>query len=545
MENAPKKRGRPPKANDPPTQANEPSYEFNSYSTSRDITTGWYMFNVGSNYTPEQVTALISDPIEHNEELRQLSRQIYNQNGIVTNTIDYMTALPTLDSVLVARGKNKVKLKQNKERVREALQLIKDKEFIRDALFKGMLDGTAFYYCETTPPLQDNSKFMSDTDIENISEINSLDVNISMISLPTDYCRIRGLKNSSYVVAFDLRYFTNCEGERLEKKLRKYPKEIRDGYLTYSQSGSGSPWLILDNNKTIVHKIRSTKDEKWGRPMVLAAIPDILYSNYFTDTKRNVLNEINNKIFYQTFPEGKDKGTSALTTKQQQDQHNAVKGAILNKNNRGGTSFVSIAAGTKLDGLKIDSGDIFDEKNEGKLRDEIATDLGFGASLLNAAGTSSYSSQQNNLELISAELFMWIEGISSELNKVINAAIVNDPKNQVEIVFLPITYANREKTVSQMKDLYLQGKGSLSAWIAATGMNVYAYISLMDTELEDGFDEKYLPHATSFTISDSADKSNPDGNLGGRPIEKNPTNKNTIASKSKNSNNQPKPSTSG
>ena len=34
---------------------------------------------------------------------------------------------------------------------------------------------------------------------------------------------------------------------------------------------------------------------------------DILYNDYFTATKRGVLDEINNKVVYQTFPEGKEK----------------------------------------------------------------------------------------------------------------------------------------------------------------------------------------------------------------------------------------------
>ncbi len=548
LESTPKKRGRPPKNKTVETNAvvqeTNSIYEFNSFSMSSDITTGWLGCNLAKMYSPETISNLIANPIEYNEELRRLSRQIYNQNGIVTNTIDYMTSLPTLDSVLVSKGRSKSKSKKYKEKVREALQIIKDKEFIRDALFKGMLDGTAFYYCETTSPIKDKSKFISDGEIENINEINSIDFNISIVSLPADYCRIRGLKNSSYVIAFDLRYFTNCEGEKLERKLKKYPKEIRDGYIEYSESTSGSPWLILDNTKTIVHKIRSSKDEKWGRPLVLAAIADILYSDYFTDTKRNVLNEINNRIFVQTFPEGKDKGTSSLTTRQQQDQHNAVKGAIVNKNSRGKVSVVSVAAGTKLDSLKVDN-TIFDEKNEKSLRDDIATDLGFASSLLNGSSSGNYSTQQNNLELISAELFMWIEQISSELNKVINATVVKDYSNKIEIVYLPITRVNRDKFVDQMKELYMAGSGSKSMWIAATGVNVDAYLSLMQFEIDEKWDKKYPPHLTSYTATDRADDTNPSGNLGGRPSEDNPTNFSTNQTRTNDGNSQPKPSTNG
>jgi hypothetical protein len=413
---------------------------------------------------------------------------------------------------------------------------------MRDALYKGMRDGTAFYYCETSKPIIDKSKFLSDYDVESITEINALDMNVSLVSLPIDYCQIIGLKNSSYVVAFNLEYFNDFTGEKLERKLRKYPKEIRDGYEKWQKGQNANKWLILDNNKTIAHKIRSTRDEKWGRPLVLAAILDILYSDYFVDTKRNVLNEINNKIFYETFPEGKEKGTSALTTTQQENQHNSVKNAVTHKNNRGGVSFFSVAAGTIIKELET-SVSIFDEKNEANLRDDISTDLGFGASLLNGSSSGNYSTQQNNLELISAEIFMWIQSIASELNKVLSANVIKDKKNRVEIVYLPCTFVNKSEFVGHMKELYTEGKGSLQAWISATGFPADAYISLMEQEFDEKWDEKYLPHPTSYTLSDSADKSNPADNVGGRPKDNNPTNNNTNQSKTSNGNNQPKPST--
>ena len=87
-----------------------------------------------------------------------------------------------------------------------------------------------------------------------------------------------------------------------------------------------------------------------------------------------------------------------------------------------------------------------------------------------------------------------------------------------------------------MKELYLQGKGSLRAWIASTGFNSDAYLSLMDMELEEDFENKYPVHQTSFTQS-SKDKNN-----GGRPEIDSPSSESTISSKANNSNDMPSPS---
>ena len=544
IELVPKKRGRPKKIPDDTisnsSDAKNDKHEFNSYSFYQDLTTNFFGQPLLQAYTIEEINTLITDPIANNAEIRKISRHLYNQNGIVTNTIDYMVALPTLDSVVVSRSKDKSN-KKAIESVRQALKIIRDKEFIRDALYRGMLDGIAFYYCETSGIVADKKKMMSDWDVQNITEINTIGTNLSMVSLPTDYCKIVGLKNSSYIVAFDLKYFQKYGSDKLERKLKKYPKEIRDGYLKWDSAKNENSWIILDNSKTLVHKIRSTIDEPWGRPIVLAAISDILYSDYFTDTKRNVLNEINNRIIYQTFPEGKEKGSSALTQPQQEKQHNSVRNAIMQKNNRGGTSFFSVAAGTIIKDLST-SVEIFDSKNEENLRDDISTDLGFGASLLNGSSSGNYSTQQHNLELISAEIFTWIESFAYEINKVLNANVVTDKTNNLEVVYLPCTFANKDKFVDQMKELYTLGHGSLQAWVASTGMSVDAYTALMNQEIEEGWDDKYLPHPTSFTISDSADKSNTGNNVGGRPENDKIATDNLNQSKTNGSNAQPKPS---
>lgn len=509
-------------------------YEFNSYRSYRVNSLSYYgMMNVFDIYKPEQIRDLIRDPMANNQVLREISRILYGCNGIYTNTVDYMVAMPTLDNVIVQYGDSQQKRKRNRLLMDSVLRNIKHKEIMRDALFRGMIDGVAFYYFETAERPLSREKILSNYDVERIYEINELGINASVISLSPDYTKIIGIRNSNYQLAFDLSYFDNCEGEEAKRKLRKYPKEIRDAY----NQGNHERWVILDPNKTIVHKIRSSKEEPWGRPLVLAAINDILYGDYFTDTKRNVLDEINNRIIYQTFPEGKDKGSSALSKQQQQNQHEKVKGAVMNKNNRGGISFFSVAAGTKINSIDSGNTDIFDDKYESNLGDKIAMDLGIAASLLNGSGSGNYSSQVNNLDLLSSQVFQWIEQIESELNKCINANIIKDKKNFVECKYLPTTYVNQKTMVANAKDLYLQGKGSLSLWASAAGISPNVYFALLNQELEDDIENKYPVHQTSYTLSSKGnDKSV------GRPVDDSTSNYSTLQTRASNTNGTPAPS---
>ena len=539
--NAPKKRGRPPKSNTVETNSakqNTYTNEFNSFR-SNQISDAYFGFDIFDYYSVEQFAAIIRDPMSdgNNQLLREISKILYGTNGVYTNTVDYMTSMPTLDKVIVTHGKNTQEKKKNKAIMESTLRLIKDKEIVRDALFTAMIEGTYFGYFETTSRPKTNKKFMSDYEVDSIVEINEFGINASVITLPADYTRIVGIKNSSYVIAFNLDYFNDVSGESTERKLRKFPKEIRDAYNERKNNDSANgTWVTLDNTRTIVHKIRSKRDERYGRPLVLAAINDILYGDYFTKTKRNILDEINNKIVYETFPEGKEKGSSALTKNQQQSQHDTVKGAVLNKNNRGGISFFSVAAGTKIDTIDASNTDIFDDKYESNLNDKIALGMGIASSLLNGSSSGSYSSQENNLELMTGELIQWIEQISAEINKCINANILNNSKTYVECKYLPITHVNQAKKVGYYKELYLQGNGSLSAWIASCGISPDVYFALLDQEIDDGIYEKYTPHLTSFTMS-GKDMDNG----AGRPITDNPT-ESTMQTRKNNGNAIPSPS---
>jgi hypothetical protein len=268
--------------------------------------------------------------------------------------------------------------------------------------------------------------------------------------------------------------------------------------------------------------------------LAICALDDITYADYFVNTKRAVLNDINNQVVYETFPEG-EKGKSALTQEQQQKQHDTVKSAINTKSNQSGRTFFSLAAGTKLDKIKIDI-DLFDEKNEKGIKDAVPSSLGVAASALNGNTDGNYAAATLNMELVFGRVFLWIKDIFDELNKCINENIIKDKSCVVAFVVFPTTYANRDKFFEYMKSLYADCGGSLQAVIAASGMDVDGYMSLMDYEREQKFDEKYPPHLSRNTMS------NKDTDTGGRPTKES-DNPRSIQTKTSGSNQRPKPST--
>lgn len=183
------------------------------------------------------------------------------------------------------------------------------------------------------------------------------------------------------------------------------------------------------------------------------------------------------------------------------------------------------------------STDIFDEKNESDLNNQISLDLGICASLIGAMTTGNFSAGINNLEMINAQIYTWVSEWQDELNYVINKNIIQDSKNKIEIYYFPTSFVNRKSFFEMMKTLYTEASGSLSFLIASAGVDVEAYLAVLDDEIEQELFEKYKPHQTSFTMSSKDIKDT------GRPAIENPTNENTIVSKTNNSNGTPKPST--
>lgn len=473
-------------------------------------------------FSTEEIVNMAQDPMHHISELREWARWAYYSNGTVTTAIDSLISLHSLDYIVAAKpkkaGAKRTGYRGNADRMNSVLRAMRYKEVIRNALFHDANEGMYVGYMETRTVPVDRRMALTDIDVQGITEINSAGVNTVVISLPVEYVRIIGRRNNCYEVAFDLRYFDGMLEEERKRKLQGFPRQIQEGWERYNNGefADGATWLRLDWRKTIVNKIKSGQNDPYGVPFAVAALDDIDYAKYFINTKRRVLDTVNNQIYYETFPEGKDKGTSALNQNQQKNQHDTVKQALTQRSNANGISFFSLAAGTKMDRLPVDIS-LLDEENENAIKEDVNEDIGFSGAALGGSTSGNYATATLNLEIIAANVFTWIEAIVEELNKCINYNVIRDKDYRIEFRVLPITFVNREKQVKQFSDLYARGKGSLLAWIAATGVNADDYLSLMDYELDEDFENKYPVHKTSFTVTgkDAPEHEDVDGNNGG------------------------------
>ena len=107
------KRGRPPKrkpAEQSSTQKQEhtpkqePVNEINSFATSISFDASQFLFSCGvyNYFTKTDIDNILRNPVLYHEEAIRLSDFVYTKNGIVSNSIDYMTSLPCLVKVIIS-----------------------------------------------------------------------------------------------------------------------------------------------------------------------------------------------------------------------------------------------------------------------------------------------------------------------------------------------------------------------------------------------------------------------------------------------------------
>ena len=87
-------------------QTTAPTAEFNSYYATQTLS-HYFGLDILSLYKPEELAAMARDPMNHNRELREISRMLYDTNATYTHTVDYLVAMLTLDKVVVTSGRSK------------------------------------------------------------------------------------------------------------------------------------------------------------------------------------------------------------------------------------------------------------------------------------------------------------------------------------------------------------------------------------------------------------------------------------------------------
>jgi len=497
-------------------------------------------------YTKEQLMQYVSNPMYFHKQLMDVSEKMYNRNGIYGQTVSKMISAPSLDSVIVPNDTKK----KNKKNLNKAYDIfnnkINHKLSTRDILFNALLYGEYVAIWRDTKKKNINrpQDYASGKNIEGVAYVN----NVMLQPLDLKYCRFEGFANGDYVVSFDMQYFDMFSGTNLVGEIKNYPREFLIGYNTYKKDGT-KRWMLLPQESTFAYKYHGAINESHGRPLALFALLDMLFAEDYTDSQRNNMYENSSTIRWMKLPESDQKGKCSLNVEQQNKQYTAFKNAVKSndtrKNRLGGSTTLKLAPGSEVG--KLENSDTFlkntltEENNRA-----VSTSLGFPIAALNGgnAGTN-FSTLSISIDLMLAEIFSILEQVSFQYTKLINNHLNLSDDNRLDFMYLNTSTINADEQFKKYKELYTLAGGSRTMLYSSACGNSQLYLRLMDFEKSEKYQDKYPPNPTSFTISDSADKPNPDGNIGGRPKEENdknlsPSGENT---RQNGGNQQAKPST--
>lgn len=520
---------------------NNYSVEINAYD---DYDLVFSIYGLTDYYTKDQLFQYMLRPMTFHKQLMDVSEKMYNRNGVYGQTISKMVSAPSLDSVIIPSN-NSNKQKKNLSKAYDIFNnKINHKLSTRDILFNSLLYGEyVAIWRDTKKKNVDRPKeYASGKNIEGVSYVD----NVMLQPLDLRYCRFEGFANGDYVVSFDMQYF-DMFSYNLVGEIKNYPKEFLLGYNAYKKDSS-KRWMLLPQETTFAYKYHGAINEAHGRPLGLFALLDILFSEDYTNSQRNNMYENSSTIRWMELPQGKDPGSCSLNKDQQNNQYSAFKNAVKsndgNNNRIGGTTTLKLAPGTKIG--KLENSNTFlkdtltDENNK-----SVSTSLGFALSALNGTGQgASYSTLQTNIDLMLSEVFSMLEQVSFQYTKLINNYLNLSEENRLDFMYLPTSSLNSDSVYEKYKDLYMVGGGSRIMLYSSVCGNSQLYMKLMEFEKSENYDDKFLPHPTSYTWSDSMDKQNPDGNSGGRPKKKDSQLKDSGAqTRSYGSNKQIKPST--
>lgn len=528
---------------------NDENLSVNSENSSFDVEVNSMQSNMfeiklinNSDYTMNDINTFISSPMTYNKQARALSRMFYNTNGLFSNVIDYSVSIPSLNRIVSIIDDKKIdkSLIVKEDKVIELSSLIGHKSSTRDVMRQLLLEGT---YIGILRDTYDTVKpILSGGNVESIEEIEGLNIaeGVMIQPLNLDYCKVIGLSGATQIAAFDMSYFDNYKYGGLLSEIRNFPKDFLKAYNLYKKDSS-KRWYQLDINTTVVLKFKANKKEAYGRPYCISAMRDMQFAKEYEDDQYVLIQELASSIYYLELPEGEKKGTCSLKKLQQEAVIRAFEDSVLSNVNGNGkkVTTLTLPPNAKIDRLTKDSSLIKDTLSDENIK-KTSTSLGFASSALNASSDSgaSYASLQVNIDLIASQLYEVLENISSEYTRVFNYYLFGEKKPSIRFEYLNITSLNNKEVFEQAKEMFTLGAGSRRFMIEASSFNSESYISMMRQEKFEKFDEEFFPHATSYTMSDSADIPNPDGNVGGRPVGdvKDKTSPSSIIAQGKNKN---------
>ncbi|PAD85036.1 hypothetical protein CHH57_01620 [Niallia circulans] len=345
-------------------------------------------------------------------------------------------------------------------------------------------------------------------------------------------------KNGEWVCVIDMSWFsTMTEFQRNIQFSNLSPYVTKKLYEAYLADTNNKQYLELPQDRTFVLRTGTLKrNQGLGTSWVTPGLSDVLHKKKLKDVERSIANKIINAVAVLTVghigtnEKLQDYANLKLPKAVKQKVHSGVK-AALEKNNSNGVTVVTIPdfASLEFPDVKTDGldGDKFEHINN-----DIQSGYGISGAILNG-NSGNYSTAKLNLDTIYKRLAVLLEDIEQEVyQKLFNIILPSSQSDNYRMEY------DKETPLTQKEKLDVLIKLNDKGWsikhvvdhLAGVSWESYLEQTLYETE-ELELQKKIKPYQSSYTMNGDNDS--------GRTVVEDPTNENTIQSKTIDGNNSP------
>lgn len=461
----------------------------------------------------ETIKKYFSSPDKFQKEIEDLAQYFYISTAEVHQMYELIESLPTLNYKIDSFDKSKTNDRYIST-LNKILHKVKHKRLTRDLMKQTTVSGSlvGIWLGDKNKPypyIFDDLKYI----------------------FPSSR------KNGEWVCVVDMSWFsTMTEFHRQTQLSNLNPYITNKQYEDYLDDTMNKRYIELPQDRTFVLRTGTLKrNQGLGTSWVTPGLYDVLHKKKLKDVERSIANKIINAVAVLTVghigtnEKLQDYANLKLPKAVKQKVHSGVK-AALEKNNSNGVTVVTIPdfASLEFPDVKTDGldGDKFEHINN-----DIQSGYGISGAILNG-NSGNYSTAKLNLDTIYKRLGVLLEDIEQEVyQKLFNLVLPTNQSDNYYIVYdkeTPLTLKEKLDVLIKLND---KGWSIKHVVDNLAGVSWESYLEQTLYETEDlKLQNKIKPYQSTYTMSDST---------GGRTSVDDPTNENTIQSKTIDGNNSP------
>lgn len=451
-----------------------------------------------------------ANPDKYQQEIEDLAQYFYISTAEVHMLYELIESLPTLNYKIDSFEKNKSTDKHIGV-LNKTLHKVKHKRLSRDLLKQVAASGTlvGIWLGDKNKPYSyifDEVKFV----------------------FPS-YRR-----NGEWVCVIDMSWFDSMNENYRKLQISNLEPYITEkDYENYNKDSSKYQYKELPQDRTFVLRTGTLKrNQGLGTSWVTPGMYDVLHKKKLKDVERSIANKIINAVAVLTIGIKGSKDYDLQTNLKlpkavKQKVHSGVK-AALEKNNQNGVTVVTIP-----DFADLKFPDVNTDGLNGKFDDingDIQAAYGLSGTVLNGSG-SNFAGAKLNLDTLYKRIAVMLEDIEQEVyQKLFNLVLPTNQQDNFKMEYdkeAPLTLKEKIDILSKLNDKGWSVKHLVDN-IAGVSWESYLEQTLYETETLK-LQEKIKPYQSTYTLN---------GDVGRDSID-DPTNENTIKSKTSDGNNTP------